>query len=49
MATMYVIRTGFLIEELAGGYRAELRGHDLVCFDEEGRELRRYDRDTVMI
>jgi hypothetical protein len=46
---LYVVRTGFLLEELPDGDRAELRGHDLVCFDCTGREVKRFDRDTVMM
>jgi len=46
---LYIVRTGSLIEELPDGYRAELRGHDLVCFDIAGREVKRLDRDTVMV
>src|SRR5437868_4608688 len=46
---MYVIRTGCLIEELPCGEGAQLRGHDLVCFDAGGTEIKRYDRDTVMV
>jgi hypothetical protein len=46
---LYIVRTGSLLEELPNGYRAELRGHDLVCFDLAGREVKRLDRDTVMM
>ena len=46
---MYVIRTGSLLEELPNGVRAELRGLDLICLDHSGREIKRYDRDTVMM
>jgi hypothetical protein len=46
---MYLIRTGGVLEELPEGRRAELRGHDVVFFDQRGREIQRCDRDTVMM